>query len=848
MEVRPPLGDRVTQMDDFLRWLASVKGIELEPGAEVQFELSAFPTGGLGMLVLLGCLVAMIGIGYFYRRDGKNLAVWQRLVLGSLRGLAVLTAILVLLEPNLVTVKRETRPGHTILLVDSSQSMTHVDAWRRDEVQVGAQAWRDLGVQGPAGKPRLDLLRALLAHDNGALVSKLGSKNVPQLYSFAGNLEHLPLLPAPAQEIGPDGQPLPRDPNAPGPLPKLDLSKLAADGRFTNLGGALRTALDRSRSSEIAAVVIVSDGRRNVGPQGAEIARLLNQRKIPHTFVLGIGDPSETQAIELSRHEAPEKVFQKDKFKMSSNLSSQGYDLMSLTVRLVRVDDKGVETVVGNQQVDIGGDKTEVIVDWNDLTSDVSGRFLYRAEVIPPDGEPPVAERHSKAASVEVLEERARVLLLAGASIFEYQMLRNQLIRDKTIDVSCWVQNADEKFPQDGNEEVRIDRLPEERQQFDPYDVVILIDPNPETLTPRFCELLAQHVVEGGCGLWWVCGEKFTLDALMPGASTRPLANLLPIVPDIDFAQRKMVNFGIAFPRPWPYELAADGADGVGAKIARIADTKDESRIVWSRLPGFHFWFPVQELKPAATAVVESTNPDPKFRREGKGMPMVAMQNVGAGRVLYLGTDETYRWRSIFEKAYIEFWVGGIRHLFEGRIHAGNSRLRLIANTEKLDLGDAILLSAEVKDEALQPWLEESFEIVIDREGGESENVHLLPVEAVPGSYELQLRPTQLGAYRVRPAVKIGKNTEVNFQVVAARIEREGPMDRAELSAIAAATGGELFESPTAMIAALDRIPSRSATDTFRTPHPLWDGWATIIFILVVLSIEWLLRKRFNLL
>jgi len=836
-------------MDDFLRWLAAVKGIELEPGAELQFELAAFPTGGLGLLVLVSCGLALVAIGFFYRRDGKKLTALQRTVLTSLRALAVLTAVFVLLEPNLVTVKRETRPGHTLLLVDVSQSMTQVDSWRRESVQGMAQGWRDLGVAGPAGMPRIELLRALLSHDDGVLVDRLGAKNLPQLYSFAGNLEHLPVLPPPEPKLGADGQPLPQDPDQPPPLPRLDLGKLAADGRFTNIGGALRTALDRSRAAEIAGVVIVSDGRRNVGPQGAEIARLLNQRKIPHTFVLGIGDPSQTQSVELSRLEAPEKVFQKDFFEMKSNVSSQGYEPMTVTVRLIRIDgDKGAESVVGTRQIDIGGEKTEVLVEWSELTAETPGRYLYRAEVLPPDGEPPVAERHSKVVAVEVLAERARVLLISGASIFEYQMLRNLLIRDKTIDVSCWVQNADEKFPQDGDEEVRIDRLPEDRQQFDPYDVVILIDPNHELLSSSFCGLLAQHVVEGGCGLWWVCGEKFTLEALRPGASTRPIAELLPIVPDIDFAERKMVNFGVAFPRAWPYELAADGADGIGAKISRIAETRDESRIQWSRLPGFHFWFPVRQLKPAATAVAVSTNPDPKFRRDGRGMPMVAMQNVGAGRVLYLGTDETYRWRSIFEKAYIEFWINGIRYLFEGRIYAGNSRLRLLANAEKIDLGEAIRITAEVKDEALQPWIEESFEVIVERDGEAPEHIHLLPVESVPGAYELQLRPTQLGAYRARPARKIGKNTEIGFQVVAARIERDGPMDRSELAAIAKATGGELFDTPAQLLAALDRIPSRSATDTYRTPHPLWDGWATVAFLLSVLCIEWILRKRFALL
>ncbi|MFO1076518.1 MAG: hypothetical protein U1E73_02195 [Planctomycetota bacterium] len=831
-------------MDEFLRWLASWKGITVEPGSELQFELAAFPTGGLGMLVLLGCLGVVVAVGFFYRRDGKNLTVAQRIVLGSLRALAVLAAVLVLLEPNLVTVKRETRPGHTILLVDNSQSMMQTDPYRRDGVQDLATGWRALGVEDPANKSRFDLIRALLAHDDGVLVRKLGSKNLPQLYSFAGNIDQLPLLPPPE---GPAGSAA--APDAPPPLPRLDLQKFVADGRATNLGGSLRAALDRSRNVEIAAVVIVSDGRRNTGPQSAEVARLLEQRKIPHTFVLGVGDPSATQVVELSRIEAPEKVFQKDPFEIRSNVVAQGYDAMSLTVRLVRIDEAGSETEVRRQQVEIGGDKAEAVVPWQDLSVETPGKYRFRAEIAPPDGEPPAPERHSKIAQVEVLGERARVLLLSSASTFEYQMLRNLLTRDKTIDVSCWVQNADEKFPQDGDEEVRIDRLPESRQQLDPYDVVILVDPNQGLLTGSFCEALQQHVLENGCGLVWCAGEKFTTEALRPTATTKPLADLLPVIPDVEYAERKM-SFGIAFKWPVRFELAPEGADGIGGKLSRLVDGKDERRLLWSRLDGFHFWYPVKGTKPAATAVAESTNPDPQFRRDNHGMPMIATQNAGAGRVLWIGTDETYRWRSRYEDAYNRFWVNAIRYLFEGRIHAGNSRLRLLLDAEKLDLGEPIRITAEVRDEALQPFIADTFEVVVEREGQAAENLQLVPIEGLPGSYELQFRPTQVGTYRVRPAQKIGKSVELAFQVVAAQIEREGPMDRAELKAVVGKdeNGNRYFDTPAQLLAALDEIPSRSATDTFRTPHAIWDGWATVVFVLTLLAIEWILRKRFNLL
>ncbi|MBX3462653.1 MAG: hypothetical protein KF830_05750 [Planctomycetes bacterium] len=822
-------------MDQLLQWLAAWKGIAVERGAELRFEFGSFPTGGLGMLVLMGVALAVGLVALIYRRDGHNLTLPQRGLLGALRALAVLAVLLVLLEPNLVTVRHETRPGHVILLVDTSQSMTHQDAWRRDAVQRLADGWRDFGVADPAAATRLQLVQALLAHGDGELLRRLAARNQLQLYGFAGSLEHLPLLPAPEPATG-----------SPPPAPRLDLEALRAEGRSSNPGAALRTALDRSRNAEIAGVVLIGDGRRNAGPQAVEIVRLLQQRRVPHTLVLGIGDPSATQTLALARLEAPQKVFQRDPFTLQSVLVCQGYEPLVVTARLLRIDEQGNQIVVATRQVPIGGDQVEVAVEWKDVTADVPGRFLFRAEVLPPDGEPPLAERHSKTAPIEVLGERLRLLLIAGAPSHEFQILRNQLIRDKTIDVACWLQSADANFPQDGNEGVRITELPADRQALDPYDVVVLIDPDPTRLTPRFCEQLQQHIVEGGCGLWWVCGEKHSLEAMRPLASTRPLADLLPIVPDIEYAERKIIGFGVAFPRPWPYRLAAEGEEGLGAKVTRIADGRDESRRLWGRLPGFHFWFPVLRSKPIAITIAE--HPDPERRSGDRAMPMIAMQNVGAGRVLYSGTDETYRWRSIHPDAYDRFWVGGIRHLFEGRLQAGNSRLRLSASDEKIDLGESIELVADARDEALQPLVAESFGVVAERDGGTPETLTLHPVEGAPGRYATRWRPTQLGSYRVQPAQRLGKHTEVAFQVAPALAERPGPMDRAELAAIAATTGGELCDTPAALLAAVDRIPSRSATDTYRMPHAIWDGWPTVAFVLVVLALEWLLRKRFNLL
>ncbi|MEI6129972.1 MAG: hypothetical protein WCR59_07900, partial [Planctomycetota bacterium] len=150
-------------MQELLRWLCELQGIAVGQSEQVQFEFSRFPSGGLGLLVLIALVLMIVLVVFVYRRDGKNLLRWQRVVLGTLRALALLAAAALLLEPNLVAVKHETRPGHTILLLDSSQSMNQFDSFRRESVQAIGESWRSLGVVDPAAVTRFALAKALLA-------------------------------------------------------------------------------------------------------------------------------------------------------------------------------------------------------------------------------------------------------------------------------------------------------------------------------------------------------------------------------------------------------------------------------------------------------------------------------------------------------------------------------------------------------------------------------------------------------------------------------------------------------------------------------------------------------------
>lgn len=815
-------------MQDLWLWLARAKGIEIESGAELRFEFASFPTGGLALLALLGALLAVGIVVRFYRRDRAALSVGQRTLLAVLRALTVIVVLLLVFEPNLVAVKREVRPGHAIVLLDTSQSMAHVDAYRREETRDLAAAWNKLGVADPAAVARLDLAKTLLRHEDHAVLRQLAVHNRVHLYGFNAGIEPMPLRPAPT---------LVGDEVVAEPVPIPDLEAVTAEGRHSNLGQAVRAALERSRDAAIAAVIVLSDGRRNLGPQGEEVARLLGQRKVAHTLVVPVGDPTEAQFVSLRRIEAPEKVFQRDPFRISAEVAAQGYGEMELTLRLLAGVEGGPAQPIQAKTVHLSPSAPAASVTFADLSASVPGTIDYTVEILPPVGEPANAERHTRRTRVQVLAEQTRVLLLAGGPSPEFRILRDTLMRDKTIDVSCWLQSADERFPQDGN--TRLEELPRTRELLAAFDVFILVDPDSRKLSAEFATLVRRQIDEDGAGMWWVAGEKFTLPAARPESPLFPLAELLPVELDLRIADQTQ-GLGAAYDTAWPWSLTPQGAFH---PLALVVDGREESKLMWERMPGFFWMFPVAGLKPAATPIV--THGSPRVRQaDGKEMTLIAGQTVGTGRVLYSGTDETYRWRGVHRTAYERFWVKGIRWLFEGRLRAGSARTRIHLSAERVELGETVRIEVDARDERLEPLLEPAIALKVVREGGLEENLACTPTAGVPGRYEATLRATSLGFYRIEGA--FGANAVL--QVARAAVESEGPVDLTTLRGIASSEGGRVLADPGELLAAVRAVPSFSTTDVFRTPYPIWDTWATVAALVILLAAEWWLRKRFNLL
>lgn len=274
-------------------------------------------------------------------------------------------------------------------------------------------------------------------------------------------------------------------------------------------------------------------------------------------------------------------------------------------------------------------------------------------------------------------------------------------------------------------------------------------------------------------------------------------------------------------------------------------DSPETNERLWSLLPGFHWSFPVLRKKPAAFVLID--HPNTAFMSEGQRRPILATQYVGAGRVSYTGTDETYRWFGVMESAFNRYWLKGLRYLSEGRLTAGSGRFKLGLSLTKVTLGKEVEIYLRALDENFEPLIAEDVPVRVQGPKGMTFDLRLKPLASGEGRYRGSFRPTGTGTWTVTAMSGDGGGKPVRFEVRRSRLESRGPMNRSGLQRLAKKAGGELLP-PNLLVDRVAAIPSRSRTSVYAFPYPLWDNWFSLALVVFFLTLEWILRKRFDLL
>ncbi len=862
-----------------LEWLLDINDLrKLTEGKDWRFGLVA----DYNDYVILGLVLALAGMVYLtvrsYRREGDAPRP-AKAILASIRILVLLLLFLCVFRPAIVLRFVNTLHSSVVVMVDDSLSMSFTDRYASPE----AADYRDALAGKLAVEPaeletlsRSAMLRKALAGEDSPLVRL--SKDHPLLFmAFGtdrpGEQEYARLLGViDAVQDDPAAAP---DPNVPAQIAGL-LAQLKGTGYETNPPAALRAALDRTQGRRVEGVVFVSDGQ--ITAPGASdrlesALRYASERGAVYPVL--VGDPQPIRNVAVTSLDAPREVRRGTKTEFTAWLSARNCANLPLTVRLERRDPQtgtwapaGTEESITIEPPAPGAVPAPVV---RPVTLEheppETGQFTYRAVVDPlPDEQTPAD--NAAEALVSVADQKIRILFITGSSGWEYQYLRDYLLRQPELyRVSIWQQTADKDINQPASEGMRLARLGFDddpgRERLLPfllgvpgdekrpgYDVVILYDPQHTAggFDKKFIdEALYPFVFEHGGGLCYMAGGKYS-ELNLQGRNDvfGRLRDMLPVTLGTNtMTMLDRIDAGDEADAPDPIRLTADGIDH---PITRLTDNAEEALRVWDILPGIFWSHSVVSVKPAARVLAESSNPTYRTA-ENQARPLIVVQPFGNGaRVLYVGFHATWRWRYVSDSLYHRrFWANVLQYLATLKAR----RVIITTGGDRFDAGSDIDVQASVYREDFLPLDEPTFTVeMVNVETGEAQELELQAVEGKPGRYRKVLGAADKGAYELTALREYANRDDL---VSSKRITIEVPRgealrpeaDEMVLRAMARPRT-EHFLRLSEVERLGELIPPGRRTSVDELSRELWDSKLTLLLIVLLLGTEWILRKRYN--
>ncbi len=616
-----------------------------------------------------------------------------------------------------------------------------------------------------------------------------------------------------------------------------------AEGKRTSLASALAQALRRSAARPLSAVVALSDGRSLDEPSRAALRQLQAERIPVHTIALGSELPVGDLAI--LRTETPEVAFVNDVAPVTVELVRTGAaDTAPATVRLI---DKDTGKTLAEKQVTLGPDPTEVTLSH---TPDAAGESTWVVE-IESQGAGDLIEANNRVESrIRLVDRPMRVLYLDGYPRWEQRYLKNLLIREKSIVSSNLLLAPDRRYLQEGD--VELDALPDSPERWAEFDAIVIGDVLPGVFTMTQLEQIREHIATRGAGLIWIGG---------PGATPNrwfdtPLADLLPISSSAGLIG-PIGESVVARPTPTAERLGILRL-GATADDAWPADLSDPSA-GWSLLR----WaqrIPAEAIKPATEILATATpanDPDLSY-------PLALSMRFGAGRVLYIATDEIWRWRYGRGEALPErFWVQMLRFIGRESLSRAGRSAALSVSPRSAVVEQPVRVSVELLDQALIDTGLASVAVRLERRPDPGETDPTPPVEIV-------LRPEDAGATSMGPSARrfaatwlpseagtwivravepalAGLAMNAELQVALPNDEMRRPeTDFPLLARLSAETGGLTFTEAT-LDTLPDSIPNRQLRILRERTEDLWDTPLALIVIVTLLTLEWVGRRAVRL-
>ncbi|MBI1304418.1 MAG: hypothetical protein GC172_11630 [Phycisphaera sp.] len=798
-----------------IEWITGATVPDDVGAASVVFE-RPLPTWAWFLVVVGACAIGW----WSYRRLSGSQSAASRAMRGALalfRAAAIVLVALLIAGPSLRLERIRIERDRLVVLVDRSQSLAIED--------------------GAAGRSRDAEMRGILANAEETLATIARDKDI-DFAGFAGGVFSL------GADAGADADAPLADGAAQRPrsmVPEIG----EANGDRTDLDGALRQALARAAGRPVSGILLLSDGR-SATPVSTETFRTLERDAIP-VFAVPLGSGARVGDAAIISVAAPSRAFVRDRVPVEVRVDRGGVE-GALTVRLVDAEtgaELDAETVEadGGDGSNLGvrdeasedgapaesgvADETVVMLD---MSATDAGRRSMRVEIAParPDL---VRENNARTVSVELVDRPIRVLYVEGSSRWEYRYLKNLLIREQDIESSVMLLSADRDFAQEGN--MPIARLPRTAEEFGRYDLFVIGDVPGGFFSPEQLAIIRGEVSERGAGLLWIGGDRSTPSSW----EGTPLADLLPFRPPLSLEAR----VGASMIRP------TVAAERLG--VLRLAETPTgwpetlvDRGLSWPKLR-FVQSVPRARVKPTAEVIAQAESAD--ALGEDPSAAVLRMR-FGAGEIIYVATDEIWRWRYGQGERYPErFWVPLVRLLARESLAADGGGATLTVTPSRVTPGESVLVTLRLGDESAAEAAAQSLPLEI--RGADGNPIARLDLVRDGADATASFPADRLGSFQAVATDPSFGSADAPFEVVRADDElRRGDADHEALAVLAARTKGRVLGAE-AIEELPQLLPARAREIDESLLESLWDTPLAFGMLLVLLALEWTGRRLLRL-
>jgi hypothetical protein len=776
-------------------------------------------------VTLLTVLAAIMWTVALYAREQTAAGRFYRGVLAALR-LTALAALAVMLAQWTLAI-RLTGPPPIALVMDRSASMNIVDRW--DDQALAADLSKRLATAGGGDATRIDVAKLLATEKDGQLLRELGRRYRLNIYSVAESVEQLHR----AKDVDHALQQV------------RALTANGSDNQSTRLGEAVRRVLADFRGNPPAAVVLLSDGVTTAGtllPDAADDAR---RAGVP-IFALGIGNERGPRDIIVSDVLVDDAVFVGDIVNFQVQIKAEGFAGQPARVTLRRGDSPEAAPLA-ERTVTLPPSGQSLDLQLLDRPAG-KGDLNYVVAVEPQEGEID-RENNQQRRTVSIRDEKIRVLLACGYPNYEFRYLKNLLERDPSIDLATFLQDAEANYTEQDKSAVRT--FPVGRSELFRYDVLILGDLDARLLPRSVWQHVRAFVLEKGGGAIFIAGPRF-----LPWLY-RDHADLISMLPveirnlneTADGQEMGETSAGFKF-RPTPLGLLTPSM--------QLGDEAGATETVWQQLSPQYWRVNFESWKPAAQvfAIATSAADDSSAGTAGsavvgqvpqlKGIPLIAFQYFGAGRVLLHAVDSTWLWRrGTGDRYFARYWVQTVRFLARGKLTSGDG-VTLSTDRREYLRGETTRIRARFFDVRQTP-AGDAVNVAVEATGRDRRTFVLRRRAAADGVFEGTLADLPEGEYQILLAEPqaAGNPPAAKFRIIAPPGELARPaMDRAALTAAAEISKGKFYTVGDADRLLAELPPGRPVPMENLPPIEIWNRWWLLAVFLGCLSMEWILRKR----